>query len=384
MENKPPLAVDEMQDQELLDALGIERPGTTLTENKETPKKEENFLPDDKQKGKTPEIIIDEAELLGIEKIGGNKEEETQSAPPIENKEDLDPTEIFSQLGEGLSKLGVIPEPSDKENFVWTQESFIEQLEIAKQTGAEELLKDLVSEIDNGSELFQALFIDKVPVTNFAQYTKAIIEYDNIDVSTPSDNLEKNQRRVVRDYLMSIGHEETEIDDQIEYLADTQKLGATAEKYKAKLIENTTKIRENEIAKAKTLERNRILEKERFLNDMAEEVRAAIKVKEIDGFPVSENEAKELFRYATTPVYKMSGTNQELTEFDKSILEIRKNPKQFLKLAKLVKNGLDIKEAVKKESSRNTDQIFKYVKKSVEGQQAIDPFAEILGGKTKK
>ena len=58
-------------------------------------------------------------------------------------------------------------------------------------------------------------------------------------------------------------------------------------------------------------------------------------------------EANELFLYATKPAYRVPATGQELSEFDKSFMELKKDPKKFIKLVKLVKNGLEIKDAVK-------------------------------------
>lgn len=392
-EIKPSLGVTEITNEDgINDFLGIDKPKFDLTskENTAVPEKGKTVTIDEK------ELAIDENELFGIlpeeklKKIEATDEKEKgqedegllETAKETPPQIDVDENTIFSQLGEGLSKLGVLSLPEDSKDFQWNQESFIERLEAAKLEGAENIVQDYLQAVENGEELFKALFIDKVPIESFANYTKSIIDYSSIDVSeNAGDNREKNQTRVVRDYLKTLGQEDEEINSQIEYLKDTDKIGAFSEKYKAKLVERSIKERENAVLQAKTLEQQKIKEKETFLSSMATELRAAVKNKELDGFPISEKEANELFVYSTKPVWKIPSTGQELSDFDKALMELRKDPKAFIKLAKLVKNGLDIKDAVKTQSTKENNKIFNNLKQAakVSGAKDEDPFLKLFG-----
>ena len=319
---------------------------------------------------------------------GDKKEPENKEEEKVENKtessSDIDETEVFSQLGEGLVKLGILSAPENDDKFSWNQESFIERLEVAKSKGAEEMIMDFLDNVENGQELFQALFVDKMPIENFAGLSKAMVDYSKIDISyTAGENQEKNQVKVITEYLKALGQEESEINSRIDWLKDTNKLDDYADKYKGKLVEKIAEERQIEQDRAKALEENKVREKHEFQTSMAKELRAAVTAKEIDGLPITDKEANELFLYATKPAYRVPSTGQELSEFDKSFMELKKDPKKFIKLVKLVKNGLEIKDAVKVQSSKDTNKIFNTLKRSAKigTNPQDDPFLSILKGK---
>ena len=312
---------------------------------------------------------------------GDSKKEEEKAQVNTSVTSEDEETEIFSQLGAGLVKLGVLSTPDNDDKFTWTQDSFIERLEIAKTKGAEEMIVDFLDNVENGQELFQALFVDKVPIESFAALSKTLVDFSKIDISyAAGDNQEKNQVRVITEYLKALGQEESEIQSRIDWLKDTDKLDDYAGKYKVKLVEKSAEDRQHEQDKAKVLEGNKVREKYEFHSSMVKELRAAVTAKEIDGLPITDKEANELFLYATKPAYRVPATGQELSEFDKSFMELKKDPKKFIKLVKLVKNGLEIKDAVKVQSSKETNKIFNTLKRSAKlgSSPQDDPFLSIL------
>ena len=103
-----------------------------------------------------------------------------------------------------------------------------------------------------------------------------------------------------------------------------------------------------------------------------------MQAKEIDGIPFSLKEAKELLEYATKPVYEHTQTKEKLSEFDKALLEVKKDPKQYIKLVKLIKNGLNIKSAVEKKASEITKDGFDFFGKKATPTATKDPFLDLF------
>ena len=329
-----PLGITEITNEKSInDFLGLDTPAPILesTGNSQTVKTPVDTKKTEKtETGK--EFVIDEAALFAGDIV---PIEETKKAPEVENTTETDKapdttkttsttddeTEIFSKLGEGFSKLGVLTAPEDDKEFKWTKESFIERFEVAKIEGAQGILSDIITEVENGEELFKALFIDKLPVTDYAKFSSTIVDYSTINLKS-----ETNQETIVRKFLQDLGQDDEDVNSTIEYLKDTDKLKDTAAKYKDKLVEKTKRERQNALAEAQAKEQAKEIQKKQFLSSVSSELSKAVQAKEIDGIPISLKEAKELLEYATKPVYEHTQTKEKLSEFDKALLEVKKDP----------------------------------------------------------
>ena len=381
-----PLGITEITNEKSInDFLGLDTPAPILesTGNSQTVKTPVDTKKTEKtETGK--EFVIDEAALFAGDIV---PIEETKKDPEVENTTETDKapdttkttpttddeTEIFSKLGEGLSKLGVLTAPEDNKDFKWNRDSFIERLETAKIEGAQSILSDIITEVENGEELFKALFIDKLPVTDYAKFSNAIVDYSTMDLKS-----EANQETIVRKFLQDLGQDDEDVDSTIEYLKDTDKLKDTAVKYKDKLVEKTERERQNALAEAQAKEQAKEIQKKQFLSSVSSELSKAVQAKEIDGIPFSLKEAKELLEYATKPVYEHTQTKEKLSEFDKALLEVKKDPKQYIKLVKLIKNGLNIKSAVEKKASEITKDVFDFFGKKATPTATKDPFLDLF------
>lgn len=393
MSTTPKLGVTEITNEAgINEFLGLNPPKFDLS----NPQKvvTENTTPNKKETVAGKEFTIDESQLFiqdpanNAEKVDPIipevKKDETTVGENIKEEDTPEEGEIFSQLGAGLVKMGILTTPENDDKFTWTQESFVERLEEAKVKGAEAMVTDFLENVENGTELFQALFVDRVPIEKYAGLSKAIVDFSTIDITTTAgENQERNQVKVITEYLKALGQEEGEINSRLDWLKDTNKLDEYAGNYKKKLVDKIAEERQNEQAKAKALEANKLKEKNDFQASMAQELRAAVLAKEIDGLPITNTEAEELFVYATKPAYRVPSTGQELSEFDKAFMELKKDSKKFIKLVKLVRSGLEIKDAVKVQSSKETNKIFNNLKRSarVGGANNEDLLSVLKGDK---
>ena len=98
----------------------------------------------------------------------------------------------------------------------------------------------------------------------------------------------------------------------------------------------------------------------------------AIKTGEINGYPINQNEASELFDYVTNRSYQLPN-GQKISEFEFTLAKMRQeDPQKFLAVARLVQADLDLTPIKKKGVSEETNTIFKELqnksKRGVKGE----------------
>lgn len=324
--------------------------------------------------------IIHESEeqfLQSIEKVESEEETvETEKEETEEENQDADVSEYFKTVGEGLFKLGKFGElPSD---FKWTQETFLEKFEeLAEQNAnikVEELLTDKWGE--EGIEMFNDIFIKKVPIKQYLSRYAEIQDMSSIDLDSPS-----NQKMVVEKYLRMINPKvsDEEIFEQIEYLEEKEKLAEKSELFKRTLVEE----QKREMQRIANEQQARITaqkeaEKARFLA-IKETVTKAIAEKEINGIPLSVKDSSSLLSYISDKAYTLSNGGH-ITEFDKDLFELKKDPVKLVALAKLVKEGLNIKPIENKVKDKAGKEIFDFKKnaKIPEGKPRKNTMLDIL------
>jgi len=331
-------------------------------------KLEEDDLPtNDGIKKPEPTKAEEEEEPEVIDPLKNEEEEEEEPAEEEEEEEgDLNYYEAF---GKGLIRSGHLDlgEDVDPDQIEWTEESFLEAMSTTIENKAWKQLEDIALEAygQEGIELIKDLFINKVPVQSYLSKFNEQVELENVDLGDP-----RNQEAIFREYLYRTGLDQDEVEEQLEYANKTGKLVNYAEKYYTKLLERT-RVEREELAEAASQRQRELEERENTRNESYINVlEDSIKSGEILGYPITQNDAAELFNYVVDKSYQLPN-GQKISEFEFKLAKLRQEePQKFLAIARLVQKDLDLTPIKKKGVSEETNSIFKELQtKSKRGQK---------------
>jgi hypothetical protein len=346
---------------------------------------DEDFLPPDdiieKEEEEEEEKEENGKQKVIIDDPDDDDEDEDEGEGDDKNKLNEDPeANPFKELAKGLFKLGKFAEVKEDEEL--DEEKFLEMYDTFTKNKATSDIEEILTNNygEEGIEMFNDIFIKKVPLKQYLELRGEAENFDNADL----DNL-ITQKQIVRTFLKKTGLEEEEIEEQIENLEESDKLKARAEKYKTRLVEDS-------LANASKLANESNLRQEKIKKDL-EERNKSIKTTfqdhitkgEINGIPLSVKDRDELVPFAINPAYKLqNGTT--ITEFEKQLFDLKKDPVKFLALAKIVKENLDIVTPIQNKAEDKTkEKVFDFkTKKSVSKDNPIDIIEQLFGGKTKR
>jgi hypothetical protein len=306
----------------------------------------------DLTKGKTPPTPS--ADPLKDE----DEDEPDNQATGLEDDDDDEDINYFEVFGKGLAKAGLL-DAEDVENQEWTEESFLNKMSETIEKRAWDTLEELATETygEAGVKLVEDIFINKVPIQQYLQMFNNEQIVENVDL-----NSEINQERVVRLYLAKTGMDEDEIEDQLTFAKDNDRLGSYAKKYHGKLVERMQQERNSlaqenaqRVQEAKQKEQQRQQQYASVLED-------SIKKGEIEGYPINETAASDLFDFVLSKPHVLPN-GQRITDFEYKLATMRQeNPSKFLAIARLVQNDLDLTPIKRKGVSEETNSIFNDLK----------------------
>jgi len=272
------------------------------------------------------------------------------------DEEDSDnPFEVFAK---GLIQAGML-EVEEGEEVEWTEQTFLSAMEETIDTRMWGRLEELASETygEAGVKLVEDIFINKVPIPEYLRMFNNEQAVDNVDLSD-----ELNQERVFRLYLAKTGMDEDEIEDQLAYARDNDRLEAYANKYKGKLVEKLEQERAQlaQEAEARVAEmRKKEQEREESYAKVLEE---SITAGDIEGYPINDKDAQELYSFVLDKPHILPN-GQRISDFEYRLATMRQeDPKKFLAVARLVQKDLDLSPIKKKAVSEETNTIFKGLK----------------------
>jgi hypothetical protein len=329
-------------------------------------------------------------DILGGEKIdledddlpmGGQKKTETTPAPAAtksdeeeedddnassdsnaddlgDDTDDSDDINYYEAFGKGLLRSGHfdLGDEVDPDQVEWTEETFLEMMSTTVENKAWKQLEDIALEAygEEGIELVKDLFINKVPVQQYLSKYNEQLVLENIDLTNS-----QNQEAIFREYLTRTGLDADEVDEQLEYAIKTNKLEAFSEKYYAKLLDRSRQEREA-LAEQSAQRQREIQERENARQESyIKTLEGAIKAGEINGYPITQNEASNLFDYVTNKSYQLPN-GQKISEFEFTLAKMRQeDPQKFLAVARLVQADLDLTPVKRKGVSEETNSIFK-------------------------
>jgi len=261
----------------------------------------------------------------------------------------------FAIFAKGLTQAGML-DVENPDEIEWTEESFLAAMEETINNKAWTQLEELALETygEAGVKLVEDIFINKVPVSEYLQMFNNEQVVENVDL----DN-EDNQERVFRAYLAKTGLDDDEIQDQLNYARDNDRLAAYAEKYHGKLLEKMQQERATLSAQSEARIQDMQRREEERENLYATTLKEAIKTGEIEGYPINDKAANDLFSFVLDKPHQLPN-GQRITDFEYKLAQMRQNdPKKFLAVARLVQNDLDLAPVRKKAVSEETNSLFK-------------------------
>jgi hypothetical protein len=277
-------------------------------------------------------------------------------------EDDSEDINYYEAFGKGLLKAGHfdLGEEIDPDQIEWTEESFLDMMSATVENKAWKQLEDIATEAygQEGLELVKDLFINKVPVQQYLSKFNEQIALENVDLTNT-----QNQEAIFREYLSRTGLDQDEIEEQLEYAVKTNKLENFSEKYYVKLLERSRQEREV-LAEQSAQKQREAQERENARQESyIKTLEGAIKTGDINGFPINQNEAANLFNYVTSKNYQLPN-GQKISEFEFTLAKMRQeDPQKFLAVARLVQSNLDLAPVKKKGVSEETNSIFQELQK---------------------
>lgn len=302
-------------------------------------------------------------------------EAEDNSADDLSDDDDSDELNYYEAFGKGLLRSGHLDagEEINPDEIEWTEQSFLDLMDVTVQNKAWKQLEDIAVEAygQEGIELVKDLFINKVPVNQYLSKYNEQISLENVDLTNAN-----NQELIFKEYLTRTGLDEDEVEEQLDYAIKTGKLETYSEKYYAKLLDRTRQ--EREVLAEQSAQRTReIQERENTRNESyIQTLEQAIKAGEISGYPINQNEASNLFNFVTDRSFQLPN-GQKISEFEYNLAKMRQeDPQKFLAVARLVQADLDLTPVKKKGVSEETNSIFKELQNKSKRGQKIAPKKE--------
>lgn len=285
--------------------------------------------------------------------------EEEEEEVNLENDEDEEGDENqFEIFANGLIQAGML-NVEEGEEIEWNEQTFLSKMNETIEDKAWNQLEQLATETygEAGVQMIEDIFINKVPVQEYLQMFSNEQIVENVDLG-----VEANQERVFRLYLAKTGMDEDEIQDQLNYARDNDRLEAYSQKYHGKLVEKMQQERailaQESEARVQVM-RQKEEEREQLYADVLD---GAIASGSIEGYPLNEQAANELFDFVLSKPHVLPN-GQRISEFEYKLARMRQeDPSKFLAVAKLVQSNLDLSPVKRKAVTEETNSLFNNLK----------------------
>lgn len=277
---------------------------------------------------------------------GADEEDEDDDAPAkpdtkasdtttTDEDEDDEGNNPFTAFARDLFKLGGFTVDDDEEEApINTAEEFLERFNAEKKKGAINIVNEFIGQFgEDYQEAFQAIFVKGVSPKDYYGTYNAIENYAEMDLSN-----EANQVAVIRQALSDQEFDQEDIETEIEKLRNYGDLESTATRHHKVLVKKeASKLQKLEQEKETQLKQQAAY-KQQYAQNVGAILQDKVKAKEFDGIPLNPKLAGELQDFLVTDRYK-TGSGEMLTEFDRTILELKRpeNHEMKVKVALLLK-----------------------------------------------
>lgn len=302
--------------------------------------------------------------FLGNDDDEEETEEENVAAPAKaeakaeQSDEDDDVAESpFVSLSKDLFKLGVFTQDDDEEDTVIeTPEQFLEKFNAEKKKGAIEIVDNFIGQFgEDYQKAFDAIFVKGVDPKDYFGVYNSVVNFAELDLSN-----EDNQVRVIKQALTDQGFDTEDVTTEIERLRNYGDLETVASKHHKVLVKKeAAKLQQMEQQSEQILQQKAMV-RNQYIQNVQSVLQDKLKTKEFDGIPLNPKLASELQDFLLVDKYKTQ-SGETLTDFDKTILELKRPENHALK----VKVGLLLK-ILEKDPTLSTIQRTGVTKKSTQ------------------
>lgn len=310
-----------------------------------------------------PKLQLSADDILGAL---DEEEDETEAKKRVSNKEDgiIDENEdsnvensTFATLTKDLIKLGVFSEKEeDKTKPPTTAEEFKERWIAEKQEQSNsDIYNFLMSKHgEEGVELFNAIFVNGATPKEFLSKYEIIQSMQGMDL-----NNEDNQKKIFKEAYRRQGLSDDKIDKKLQKTIDYGDLEDEAKDLHEVLLRQDQQELEQIQTDAAEEQKSKQQQKAQYTNNLNTILSSKLKEKEFDGIPVTDKVARQAYDFLATEKWQLPN-GDKLTDFDKTILELRdpKNHELKIKLGLLLMNGLDLSKVKAKAITTESNKVF--------------------------
>lgn len=305
--------------------------------------------------------IIDESEKEEEEKEPIKKGESAKK-----DDEETPPSTQFAALSNDLLKLGVFTSEEDDEPLsINTPEEFLERFTSEKKKGAIQMVNEFIGQFgEDYQQAFDAIYVKGANPKEYFTTFNNISNFSELDLS-----VEENQISVLRQALTDQGFEQEDVETEIERLKNYGDLESVSVKHHKVLIKKeATKLKEIERQAQEKLQQKTAY-KEQYITNVQTIIQDKLKTKQFDGIPINPKLASELHDFLLVDKYK-TASGETLTDFDKTILELKRPENHELKvkvglLLKMLEKDPTLSTIQKTGTTKQSNQLFGNLAKQV-------------------
>jgi hypothetical protein len=330
----------------------------------EDPLQIQNVIQEAKKEGvkvtKKTETKKKEEKVEEEEEIEEKEEEETQQAFFEENEED-DNNEVkpgsFTTITKSLITSKIFENVElDKDEEI-DEESFHEIFGQEIEARVEEGFQSFMDELSDDGKAFLKFAKNGGTIQQFAQVFKNLNQMPEVDI-----NSEEGQKIIIRYYLKTVKQMDNEdVDEQIEFYEDKNKLRSYAEKYKA-LVDKETESEKEALIEQQEVQRRQAEENRKL---WATNIKKSLEASEILGIPIGKKD-KDLYAYIINASVKI-GPNRYLTGLQQAMNDAFNDPQKVVLIAKLLKNNFDMSDIKAAATTEATKKVKRGIEKNKEG-----------------
>ncbi len=287
------------------------------------------------EKKSITDFLMDDEEEKEDEDEPVKKVSPISTTPNTENNEEEGESNQFTALSKDLLKLGVFSKEEDEDDVpINNAEEFLERFNAEKKKGAIEVVNNFIGQFgEEYQQAFDAIYVKGVNPKDYFGAFNQIQSFADMDLAQ-----EANQVKVITQALTDQGLDPEDVTTEVERLKNYGDLESVAGKHHKVLIKKeAVKLQQLEQEKEVQLQQQAQY-KQQYSTNVNQVLQDKLKNKEFDGIPLNQKLAGELQDFLTIDKYK-TNSGETLTEFDKTILELKRpeNHEKKVKIALLLK-----------------------------------------------
>jgi hypothetical protein len=305
--------------------------------------------------------------------LGDNAGEEIEVIDkPTKKEEVIKEEEVatgtqFSALANDLFTLGVFSkEEGEEEVPINTPEEFLERFNQEKVKGAREVVNNFIGKFgEDYQRAFDAIYVKGVNPKDYFSVYNTITDFAELDMT-----VENNQIAVIKQTLADQGFEPEDISTEVERLKNYGDLESVSTKYQKVLVKKgDAQLRQLE-QKAEQELQNKAAVRTQWITNVNQILQEKLKAKDFDGIPVNSKLVSELQDFLLVDKYR-TPSGETLTDFDRTILELKKPENHVLKvklgfLLKVMEKDPTLATIQRSGITKKSDQLFGNLTKQVE------------------